>query len=127
MVLGPGYVLRMGGIKSLHHLDAEAGTVGEHYGELRHQQDSGSLSGSRVGISRSAPLNGCPSTRLLDSPLAEAALAGHSTSARRYGTSRLGAPQQTSNPGEAGAQLCGAAATQREGQGGAEHAKGGSD
>ena len=36
------------------------------------------------------------STRLHDSPLAEAALAGHSTSAWRYGTRRLGAPQQTS-------------------------------
>ena len=67
------------------------------------------------------------STQLHDSPLAEAALAGHSTSARRDGTRRLGAPQQTSNPGEAGAQLYGAAATQRQDQGGAEHAKGGSD
>ena len=71
----------------------------------------------RVVISRSAPFNGGPSTRLHDSPLAEAAMAGHRTSAWRYGTRRLGAPQQTSNPGEAGAQLYGAAATQREGQG----------
>jgi len=33
--LGAGYVLGMGSIEGLHHLDAKAGTVGEEHGELR--------------------------------------------------------------------------------------------
>jgi hypothetical protein len=37
----------MGSVEGLHHLDAKAGTVGEEHGELGHQQDSGSPSGSR--------------------------------------------------------------------------------
>jgi hypothetical protein len=35
-VLSTGDVLRVGCVQCLHHLDAEAGTIGEKYGELGH-------------------------------------------------------------------------------------------
>jgi hypothetical protein len=53
-VLGSGDVLGMGSVEGLHHLDAEAGIVREEHRELGHQQDSGSLSGSRVAGSPAA-------------------------------------------------------------------------
>jgi hypothetical protein len=53
-VLGSGYVLGVGSIEGLQHLNAKACIAREEHRELGHQQVSGSLSGSRVAGSPAA-------------------------------------------------------------------------